>query len=249
MTKKYTIEADFEKDVVAKLNACGWTGGANYPFVLEYPTEEELIQNWANIIFEHNRKELNNVPLNQDEIDKLLLKIRGKTPCEINRIINSRLIDLIRSNKTDTENYNKTVYLEIYDRKKIQDGETVFQIVRQPVFERKTSIDRDRRGDLMLLINGMPLYHLELKRSDVPWEAAFNQLRLYHSEGIYSGFFSFVQIFVAMTPEESRYFANPGEYTKFNKNFAFKWAKERNVEVLEWERLNQMAEIAPFDLT
>ena len=235
MTKKYTIEADFEKDVVAKLNACGWTGGANYPFVLEYPTEEELIQNWANIIFEHNRKELNNVPLNQDEIDKLLLKIRGKTPCEINRIINSRLIDLIRSNKTDTENYNKTVYLEIYDRKKIQDGETVFQIVRQPVFERKTSIDRDRRGDLMLLINGMPLYHLELKRSDVPWEAAFNQLRLYHSEGIYSGFFSFVQIFVAMTPEESRYFANPGEYTKFNKNFAFKWAKERNVEVLEWE--------------
>lgn len=32
MTKKYTIEADFEKDVVTKLNACGWTGGANYPF-------------------------------------------------------------------------------------------------------------------------------------------------------------------------------------------------------------------------
>ena len=235
MLKKYTVEADFERDVVAKLNACGWTGGTNYPFVLKYPTESELIQNWANIIFEHNRKELNNVPLNQDEVDKLLLKIRGKSPCEINRIINSKLIDLVRSNKEDTENYNKTVYLEIYDRKKIQDGETVFQIAEQPIFERKTSMDRDRRGDLMLLINGMPLYHLELKRSDVPWEAAFNQLRLYHSEGIYSGFFSFVQIFVAMTPEESRYFANPGEYTKFNKNFAFKWAKERNIEVLEWE--------------
>lgn len=235
MTKKYTVEAEFEKDVVAKLNACGWKGGSNYPFVLKYPSEADLIKNWANIIFEHNRKELNNVPLNQDEIDNLLLKIRGKTPCEINRIINSKLIDLIRSNKADTENYNKTVYLEIYDRRKIQDGETVFQIAQQPIFERKTSMDHDRRGDLMLLINGMPLYHLELKKSDVPWEAAFNQLRLYHSEGIYSGFFSFVQVFVAMTPEETRYFANPGEYTKFNKGFAFKWAKERNVEVLEWE--------------
>lgn len=235
MTKKYTVEAEFEKDVVAKLNACGWKGGSNYPFVLKYPSEADLIKNWANIIFEHNRKELNNVPLNQDEIDNLLLKIRGKTPCEINRIINSKLIDLIRSNKADTENYNKTVYLEIYDRRKIQDGETVFQIAEQPIFERKTSMDHDRRGDLMLLINGMPLYHLELKKSDVPWEAAFNQLRLYHSEGIYSGFFSFVQVFVAMTPEETRYFANPGEYTKFNKGFAFKWAKERNVEVLEWE--------------
>ena len=235
MTKKYTVEAEFENDVVAKLNACGWKGGSNYPFVLKYPSEADLIKNWANIIFEHNRKELNNVPLNQDEIDNLLLKIRGKTPCEINRIINSKLIDLIRSNKADTENYNKTVYLEIYDRRKIQDGETVFQIAEQPIFERKTSMDHDRRGDLMLLINGMPLYHLELKKSDVPWEAAFNQLRLYHSEGIYSGFFSFVQVFVAMTPEETRYFANPGEYTKFNKGFAFKWAKERNVEVLEWE--------------
>lgn len=235
MTKKYTIEADFEKDVVEKLQACGWKGGASYPAVLKYPTEADLIKNWANIIFEHNRKELNNVPLNQEEIDELLLKIRGKTPCEINRIINSRQIDLIRKNNDDKEFYNKTVYLEIYDRRKIQDGETVFQIAEQPVFERKTSMDRDRRGDLMLLINGMPLYHLELKRSDVPWQAAFNQLRLYHSEGIYSGFFSFVQIFVAMTPEESRYFANPGEYTKFNENFAFKWAKERNIEVLEWE--------------
>ena len=235
MTKKYSIEAEFEKDVVVKLNACGWKGGSNYPFVLKYPSEADLIKNWANIIFEHNRKELNNVPLNQDEIDNLLLKIRGKTPCEINRIINSKLIDLIRSNKADTENYNKTVYLEIYDRRKIQDGETVFQIAEQPIFERKTSMDHDRRGDLMLLINGMPLYHLELKKSDVPWEAAFNQLRLYHSEGIYLGFFSFVQVFVAMTPEETRYFANPGEYTKFNKGFAFKWAKERNVEVLEWE--------------
>lgn len=235
MTKKYTIEAEFEKDVVEKLKACGWKGGASHPAVLKYPTEAELIENWANIIFEHNRKELNNVPLNQEEIDDLLLKIRGKTPCEINRIINSRQIDLIRKNKDDKEFFNKTVYLEIYDRRKIQDGETVFQIAEQPVFERKTSVDRDRRGDLMLLINGMPLYHLELKRSDVPWQAAFNQLRLYHSEGIYSGFFSFVQIFVAMTPEETRYFANPGEYTKFNKGFAFKWAKERNIEVLEWE--------------
>ena len=99
MAKIYTNELDFERDVVLKLQACGWKGGTNYPAVLHYPTEAELIQNWANIIFEHNRKELNNVPLNQDEIDKLLSKIRGKTPCEINRIVNSRQIDLIMLNK------------------------------------------------------------------------------------------------------------------------------------------------------
>ena len=50
MSKKYTIEADFENDVVERLKACGWKGGASYPSVLKYPTEAELIQNWANII-------------------------------------------------------------------------------------------------------------------------------------------------------------------------------------------------------
>ena len=120
MTKKYTVEADFEKDVVAKLNACGWKGGSNYPFVLKYPSEADLIKNWANIIFEHNRKELNNVPLNQEEIDDLLLKIRGKTPCEINRIINSRQIDLIRKNKADKEFYNKLSTLKYMTAEKFR---------------------------------------------------------------------------------------------------------------------------------
>lgn len=44
MTKKYTVEADFENDVVEKLQACGWKGGASYPAVLKYPTEAELIK-------------------------------------------------------------------------------------------------------------------------------------------------------------------------------------------------------------
>ena len=78
--KKYTLESDFEKDVVSKLQACGWKGGANYPAVLHYPTEAELIQNWANIIFEHNRKELNNLinDIQQDKINRLFITYKDR---------------------------------------------------------------------------------------------------------------------------------------------------------------------------
>ena len=62
----------------------------------------------------------------------------------------------------------------------------------------------------MLLINGMPMFHIELKRSGVPISQATNQIERYHKAGAFSGIFSLVQVFVAMTPEECRYFANTG---------------------------------------
>lgn len=52
----------------------------------------------------------------------------------------------------------------------------------------------DRRGDLMLLINGMPVFHLELKRSGVPVSQAYNQIEKYAHEGVFTGLFSLVQI-------------------------------------------------------
>ena len=72
----------------------------------------------------------------------------------------------------------------------------------------------------MLLINGMPVVHIELKKSGIPVSQATNQIEKYAHEGIFSqGLFSMVQIFVAMTPEETLYFANPGPDGKFNKDF------------------------------
>lgn len=91
-----------------------------------------------------------------------------------------------------------------------------------------------RRGDLMLLINGMPVIHLELKRSGIPVSEAYNQIEKYSHEGVFRGIFSLVQIFVAMQPKESVYFANPGEKGVFNKAFYFHWADFNNNPINEW---------------
>ena len=92
----------------------------------------------------------------------------------------------------------------------MQLGQSTYQIVEQPRFNTKNEILNKRRGDLMLLINGMPVIHIELKRSNIPVSEAYNQIEKYSQEGVFTGLFSLVQIFVAMTPEETLYFANPG---------------------------------------
>ena len=92
----------------------------------------------------------------------------------------------------------------------MQLGQRTYQIVEQPRFNTKNEILNKRRGDVMLLINGMPVIHIELKRSNIPVSEAYNQIEKYSQEGVFTGLFSLVQIFVAMTPEETLYFANPG---------------------------------------
>ena len=80
----------------------------------------------------------------------------------------------------------------------------------------------------MLLINGMPVIHIELKKSGVPVSQACNQIEKYANEGIFTGLFSLIQIFVAMNPEDTVYFANPGPEGRFNLDFYFHWADFNN---------------------
>ena len=85
-----------------------------------------------------------------------------------------------------------------------------------------------------VLINGMPLIHVELKRSRVSVSQAYHQIEKYSREGVFSGLFSLVQIFVAMEPKETVYFANPGPDGKFNKDFYFHWADFNNEPINDW---------------
>ena len=64
----------------------------------------------------------------------------------------------------------------------------------------------------------MPVIHIELKKSGVPISQAQYQIEKYAKEGIFTGLFSLVQIFVAMNPDETTYFANPGPEGKFNSS-------------------------------
>lgn len=228
-------EADFEQALITALQSNGWEKQ-----VIQHPTEEQLIQNWADILFENNRDidRLNDCPLIPEEMDELIEQIkRLRTPLALNGFINGKTVSITRKNPSDTLHYGKEVSLKIYDRMEIAAGQSRYQIVQQPLFSRHQKVLQDRRGDLMLLINGMPLFHIELKRSGIPVSEACNQIGKYAHEGIFTGLFSLIQVFVAMNPEETLYFANPGPDGKFNSDFFFHWADFNNEPINDWRKV------------
>jgi type I restriction enzyme R subunit len=226
-------EAEFEDALIKVLFNKGWSSE-----VIMYPTEEDLIQNWANILFDNNQSidRLNGCPLTSGEMQQILEQIKTlRTPLMLNKFINGKTISITRDNADDKLHFGKEVSLKIYDRKEIAAGQSRYQIARQPKFKASSKILNDRRGDIMLLINGMPVIHIELKRSGVPVSEACNQIQKYSHEGVFSGLFSLVQIFVAMTPDETLYFANPGSWDAFNPDYYFHWADFNNEVINDWK--------------
>ena len=228
-------EKDFEEALIQKLiSDCGWDVQ-----VIKYPTEDTLLDNWKTILFENNRRRdcLNEVPLTDTEMSQILAQINSiSSPLRLNEFINGKSITILRDNPKDLEHLGKSVSLKIYDRMEIAGGTSRYQIAQQPIFKGKSQLGRDRRGDFMLLINGMPVIHVELKKTGVPISQAYNQIEKYTAEGVFSsGIYSLVQVFVAMNPEEAVYFANPGYDGRFNKDFYFHWADYNNEPIDAWE--------------
>lgn len=226
-------ELDFEEALINILSEKGWEKE-----VIKNPDEKDLIRNWANILFDNNRgiDRLNNYPLTDGEMDQIIEQIITlRTPLRLNSFINGKTISIKRDNPDDVAHFGKEISLKIYDRREIAAGQSRYQIVQQPRFNTKSKVLNDRRGDLMLLINGMPVIHIELKRSGIPISQACTQIEKYAHEGVFSRIFSLVQIFVAMNPEETVYFANPGPDGKFNPDFYFHWADFNNEPINNWK--------------
>lgn len=228
-------EQEFENSLIQALTENGWEKD-----ILKYPSQQELLQNWANILFENNRDidRLNDFPLTESEMQQIIEIItKRRTPLKLNEFINGKTVEIKRDNPDDIQHFGKIVSLKIYDRNEIAAGQSRYQIARQPQFTVSRGLSYNRRGDLMLLINGMPVFHIELKKSGVPISQAYNQIERYASEGAYSGIFSLVQIFFAMNPEETVYFANPGPGGKFNPSYYFHWADFNNEKIDNWKKV------------
>lgn len=231
----FNKESDFEAALIKILSEKGWEKE-----ILKNYSEQDLLRNWANILFENNRDidRLNDYPLTDSEMQQILEQIKTlRTPLKLNGFINGKSVSIVRDNPNDTLHFGKEVSLKIYDRREIAAGQSRYQIVQQPKFPTKSKMLNDRRGDLMLLINGMPVIHIELKKSGVPVSQACNQIEKYAHEGIFSGLFSLVQTFVALEPNEAVYFANPGPDGQFNPNYYFHWADYNNEPINEWDKV------------
>ncbi len=145
-------EADFEEALIKVLADKGWEKE-----VIKNPTEQDLIRNWAKILYDNNRgiDRLNNYPLTDGEMQQIIEQITElRTPLKLNGLINGKTVSIKRDNPDDKLHCGTEISLKIYDRREIAAGQSRYQIAQQPVFPSKSKMLNDRRGDLMLLING-----------------------------------------------------------------------------------------------
>lgn len=220
-------ELNFEKDFIEQLLQVGWQE------VIKNPTVKDLEENFRQIVNKRNMVQLDNSPLTDIEFNDLLSEIGSlKNPVETNNYLISRNdypIHLQREN-------GKEVYLNLFDSRMMGAGDSIYQIAEQVNFE-TDKMYNNRRGDITLLINGLPLIHIELKASGVEVEQAANQIQKYVKEGVFKGLFNMVQIFFAITPEKSLYFANYGKWENANPTFYFQWMTKENKPLTDWRQL------------
>ena len=125
----FNKEPDFEKALIETLFHKGWEST-----VLRNPTEEDLLNNWAKILFDNNRgiDRLNDYPLTSGEMQQIMEQILTlRTPLKLNGFINGRTVSIIRDNPEDTLHFGKEVSLKIYDRREIAAGQSRYQIAEQ----------------------------------------------------------------------------------------------------------------------
>ena len=118
--------------------------------------------------------------------------------------------------------------IKIIDKKNIHNNH--LQVVNQVTVAKN-------RYDVSILVNGLPLVHIELKKRGVNIKEAFNQIQRYEDESfnLDNSLYKFVQIFVISNGTYTRYFANTTERDKSNYEFTCEWADAKNRVIVDLE--------------
>jgi len=225
-----TSELAFEAQLIDFLQAIG--GTKQWQFEPSITTTDQLWDNFAHILYRLNEDKLDH-PLTPTEFAQVKQEISAlATPFQAGQFLYG--LNGISQVEVDTDD-GRHVFLTVFDQRQVGAGNTRYQIVHQIARPAKITGKRNRRFDVTLLINGLPIVQIELKGDSHEVDEALNQMRQYIAENQYSDIFSVTQILVAMSPVDARYMANTTA-ALFNKAFAFKWQTEKNERVTDWRQ-------------
>lgn len=193
--ESYQSEADLEREFIKLLTELGYE-------YLPVHTEAELIINLRKKL-----EELNDYQFSDSEWEQFFSNcIAGKNDgiVEKTRRIQEDYIQVLHRDNGATKNIN------LIDKKNIHNNK--LQVINQ--YENNDG-KYDNRYDVTILVNGLPLVHIELKRRGVPIREAFNQIDRYQRDSFWaaSGLYEYVQIFVISNGTNTKYYSNS---TRFN---------------------------------
>ena len=178
-----------------------------------------LEKNFRKQVNKHNLIELKGKELSDKEFERLIVKISGKGVFQSAKELRQKQ-DIQRDDGT-------IVYLELFNTKEW--CKNTFQVTHQTTVEGKYT----NRYDVTILINGLPLVQIELKRRGIDMKEAFNQIKRYKRHS-YSGLYKFIQLFVISNGIDTKYFANGDQ--ELNYGFTFFWTDINNDRITNLEQ-------------
>lgn len=217
---KSKSELEFENEVIDYLTKIG--GVKQWEYKKDIKTTEQLWDNFKAILEQNNSSRLDN-PLSITEFNQVKKIIASiESPYKAGQFLYG--VNGVSEIEVDLDN-GKHVFLTVFDQAQVGGGNTVYQVVNQ--IKRSKVIDGkpNRRFDVTLLINGLPIIQIELKKALHSTTESLNQMEQYIAEKQFSDIFSTLQILIAMTPHDIRYMANT-PLKSFNRAFAFNWQNE-----------------------
>ena len=207
-------EAALENGLIATLQKM------NYEYV-HIEDEKALSANFKKQLEKHNKKrleELGRTEFTESEFERILIHLEGGTRFEkAKKLRDPHAFELESGERIWVEFFNRTHWCQ-----------NEFQVSNQITVEG----GKKCRYDVTLLINGLPLVQIELKRRGVELKQAYNQIQRYHKTSLH-GLFDYIQLFVISNGVNTRYFANnPNSGYKFT----FNWTDAANVPFNDLEK-------------
>lgn len=189
--------------------------------------EDDLWNNFFEILSRSNKDVLKDVPLTDNEKAIIKSKIIHPTfykSAEWLAGVNGEVRLQIQRDNTKLG----TADFVVINNNNIAGGNSVYEVVHQIQFHKRREVDRNRRGDVTLLINGLPMIHIELKNRAHSPKEAFNQIQKYIDEQMFNGIFSTLQFFVVTNGSYTQYIA-AGQQLK--EKFLTTWVDKENKPV------------------
>ena len=208
----YESEAKLELRMAEQLKKQG------YEYV-EINDVVALEKNFRNQINKHNKVELKGKDLSDKEFEKLMIKISGKSIFQSAKELRQKQ-DIVRDDGT-------VVYIELFNTKEW--CKNIFQITHQTTVEGKYT----NRYDVTILINGLPLVQIELKRRGIDMKEAFDQIKRYKNHS-FTGLYRYIQLFIISNGIDTKYFANGDQ--ELNYGFTFYWTDVNNDRITNLEQ-------------
>lgn len=197
-SEAYQSEADLEKEFIRLLCELGYER-------LTVHKEADLIANLRTQL-----EKLNNYRFTDGEWKRFWNEVLANTNSGIlekTRLIQEDYVQVLRRDNGESKN------IQLIDKKCIHNNS--LQLINQYTVSAEEGAAHDNRYDVTVLVNGLPLIHIELKRRGVPVREAFNQIDRYQRDSFWAsgGLYEFVQIFVISNGTNTKYYSNT---TRFN---------------------------------